>query len=111
MFSTNCTTKGCGKFMQPTLNTTTNEVHCSECGGVITNISSFTKASMKSLGQTKKGSKEAHAIRCNKCKIEALPKINAANKLACAQCGSELNVSKPFEVLVRQAIKTGKQDI
>lgn len=111
MFSTNCTTRGCGRFMEPYLDPQTNEVHCSECNGAIQNISSFTKTSMKAMKQVRKSVKEAFSVRCVKCKVEALPKISDTNKLICVSCNSELNISKPFETLVRQAIKVGKQDI
>lgn len=111
-FLINCTNKGCGKYQEPRLNTNDNEVYCSECGKIIAGISHFTKTQMKSLGQTLKPPKSAYAIRCEKCKKEAMPKLDASNQLACANCNNVLtNVSKPFEVLIKNALKNKKEDL
>lgn len=111
MFATNCTTKGCGKWNEPYLNPQTMEVHCAECDQPIKNIPIFTKNLMRSQGQVKRSAKVAFSVRCNKCKIEALPKIDNTNVLVCMSCGNTLNVSKIYEIQVREAIKKGKQDI
>jgi ribosomal protein L34E len=111
MFMMNCNNKGCGKYQPPTLNKTDNEVYCSECGKIISGVSHFTKTQLKSLGQTKKPTKTAFAVRCDKCKTEALPKIDQ-NKLVCVQCGTECaNISKPFEIMIRAAIKKGNEEL
>jgi ribosomal protein S27E len=110
-FSMWCPTKGCRKQQEPFLNPITNEVECSECGGVIPNVSHFVKVQMKSLGQTKKHPKSAFAVRCDKCKTNALPKLGANDKLVCVGCGAELVVSKPFEIMARDRINKGNSDI
>ena len=111
MFQMNCNNKGCGKYQAPTLNKQDNEVYCSECGKIISNANHFTKSQLVALGQTKKAAKSAYAIRCIKCKAEALPKLNN-DKLVCSQCGVEHNnISKPFQIMVRAAIKKGNDEL
>jgi predicted RNA-binding Zn-ribbon protein involved in translation (DUF1610 family) len=110
-FMMNCDNKGCGKYMAPTLNKADNQVYCSECGKIISIANHFTKSQLSALGQTKKQAKSAYGVRCVKCKIEALPKLDNT-KLVCPQCGIEhTNISKPFEILIRNAIKKGNQDL
>ena len=110
-FQINCNNKGCGKMQQPVLDLKDNQVYCSECDNIINNVPIFTKNQMKSLGQTRKPQKSAYAVKCNKCKQETLPKIDN-NNLICAYCNSpHTNISKPFEILIRKAIKDGNQDI
>lgn len=110
-FMMSCNNKGCGKHQTPTLNLKDNEVYCSECGNVIANVSHFTKTQMKSLGQTKKPPRSAYAIRCEKCRQEGLPAINN-NQLVCSSCSIVLkNISRPFEILIRQAIVKGQEDL
>lgn len=107
----NCNNKGCGKYQQPTLDIKDNEVYCSECGKIIAGVSHFTKVQMKSLGQTRKPPKPAYSVRCEKCKQEALPKLSN-NQLACSWCGElHKNISKPFEILIRNAIKKGEEEL
>lgn len=100
-----CSNKGCGKNSEATLDKGDNEVYCAECDQIITGISSFTKATLKSLGQTKKATKEAYGIKCQKCNNEQLPKVNAKNELVCKKCDGVLSVGKMFDPLVRKAIK------
>lgn len=107
----NCNNRGCGKYQQPSLNLKSNEVICGECGQIIAGVSHFTKVQMKSLGQTLKPAKPAYSVRCEKCKQEALPKLDK-NQLVCSWCSEILkNVSKPFEILIRNAIKKGDEEL
>jgi ribosomal protein S27E len=108
----NCDKKGCRSYDEHVLDIATNEVRCIKCNEIIPNISHFTKQQLKSLKQTKKSAKSAYAVRCGKCKVETLPKLDAANKLVCGSCGDvNINVSKIFEPLIRDAIKNGNKDI
>jgi ribosomal protein L34E len=110
-FLMNCNNKGCGKYQQPALDLKSNEVICTECGKIIAGVSHFTKTQMKSLGQTVKPPKPAYSVRCEKCKQESLPKLEN-NKLVCAGCNVELkNISRPFEILIRNAIKKGEEEL
>lgn len=111
-FMMNCTNKGCGKHQIPVLDLKDNNVYCSECGKIIQQVSSFTKVQMKSLGQTMKPAKQAYSVRCEKCKIESLPKIDANDKLVCSSCSHlHKNISAPFAILIRKAIAEGNKDL
>ena len=88
----NCDKKGCRSYDEHVLDIATNEVRCIKCNEIIPNISHFTKQQLKSLKQTKKSAKSAYAVRCGKCKVETLPKLDAANKLVCGSCG-DVNLS------------------
>ena len=110
-FSMNCNNKGCGKYQTPYLDLSDGEVHCQECANVIKNIPIFTKNQMKSMGQTKKAVKKAFSVRCDKCKAETNAKIDDKDQLVCAICNTKTNVSKPFELIIRDAIKKGDQDL
>lgn len=110
-FMTHCTTKGCFKQMEPVIDPKDKKVYCSLCDGEVANISPFTKTQMIAMKQIKRAAKSAFGIRCNACKTEALPKLNATGKLVCASCASALNVSAAFEILVKNEIKKGRQDI
>jgi hypothetical protein len=111
-FMMNCNNKGCGKHQTPVLDIKDNEVYCSECGKEIVGVSHFTKTQMKSMGQTKKPPKPAYSVRCEKCKQECLPKIGTTNKLVCGWCSHpHKSISAPFEILIRQAILKGEEDL
>lgn len=111
-FMTNCTTKGCGKYQAPILDKVSNKVYCSECGAEITNLSHFAKIQMTTLGQVKKPAKQAYTVRCEKCRQESLPKIDGNDKLVCSSCNNIINnIGKPFEILIRNAIKKGNEEL
>jgi len=110
-FLMNCTNRGCCKYQEPVLDLRDNEVYCSMCGNIIAGVSSFTKTQMKNFKQVKKPAKSAYSVRCDKCKQEALPKLEN-DKLACSWCSVLLtNVSKPFEILIKAAIKKGNDEL
>lgn len=106
----NCLT--CKKTTDAELDTQKNAVYCSQCGESDPNATHFTKMQLKATGQVKRPAKSAYSIRCIKCKQEALPKIDTANKLACSGCGTILtNISGPFAILIRKAIAEGDKDL
>jgi hypothetical protein len=108
----NCQNKGCHSYDEHVLDLATNTVRCIKCDATILNVSQFTIQALKQLKQTKKAAKSAYAIKCGKCKVEILPKLDANNKLVCGACGdANINVSKIFEPLIRDAIKNGNKDI
>jgi ribosomal protein L34E len=100
-----CNNKKCGKNSEATIDKTTGEVYCAECDREIAGVSSFTKATLKSLGQVKQSVKEAYSMKCASCKNEQLPGLNADGKFVCRKCQKEILVGKTFEPLVRKAIK------
>ena len=95
MFLIYCTNKGCGREVEPLLNTQTNEVECTECGKVISTVTSFTKTQMKAMGQIKrvKQVRQAFATICKQCKVSAQPQLKN-NKLVCSECDTEFNFDK-----------------
>lgn len=108
----NCTNKGCGKNTNPVLDIRDNLVYCGDCGKEISQVSSFMKSQLKSLGQVKKPSRPAYSVRCEKCKQESLPTIDINNVLVCAWCSNILkSIAKPFEILIRKAILEGDKDL
>lgn len=106
MFIIYCDNKGCGKEQEPLLNTSTDEVECSECGKVINNVTSFTKIQMKSMGQIKRAKKvqQAFAHACIKCNHTAQPKL-VNDKLLCAGCGYEFIFNKIYTNSIKEFIK------
>lgn len=103
MFMTFCGNKGCGKTQEPLLDKETNEVYCSECGGVIVGITEFAKKSMLGMGQIKKTAKktEAFMIKCASCSKTAQPLLKS-NKLMCGECKEEL---KGLNSIMHRAVK------
>lgn len=103
---TYCDNKGCMKEQIPLLDESSNAVICAECNRPIKTVTEFAKRQMKSLGQMlrKKKSRSAYAVKCPSCSIESTPVI-IDDELACSSCSSKLNLSKPFDRMVRAAIK------
>ena len=110
-FSTNCTQRGCGKWVEPLLDLRDNLIYCPVCNKTISNISDFTKRQLKSLGQVRTPAKKAFSIHCIKCKKDTLPKLDGSNKLICAWCNAILtNVNKFFEDMIRKEIAKGDKE-
>ena len=105
--SINCTNKGCGKFNEVVLDTKTDQVFCSVCDKEIANVSHFVKTQLKALKQVRRAKKQAFAIKCEHCKSEGMPKL-VNDVFVCAMCSKTVNVSKPFEPLLRKVIKEGQ---
>src|ERR1039457_5453481 len=95
-----CSNKGCGKSSNAVLDKNDNEVYCCECDRAIANITSFTKATLKSLNQTRQPTKEAFAMKCASCKNEQLPSLSKDGKFVCRKCQKEMVVGKTFVPLV-----------
>lgn len=113
MFLIYCDNKGCGKDNEPTLDLSTNQVMCSECGKEIKSVTLFTKNQMKAIGQIKRAEKkqQAFAVKCQGCNRMAAPKIAADSKIMCSMCGAHLtNLPKPFEQVIRDHIKAQRKD-
>jgi len=111
-FMMNCNNKGCGKHQTPALDLKDNDVYCAECGKTIVGVSIFMKNLMKSLGQVRKPPRPAYSVRCDKCKQEALPKLDTTGKLICSWCNHlHTNISGPFAILIKKAIAEGDKDI
>lgn len=109
-FTTYCLKKGCNRQQEPLLDLTTGEVRCIDCNETITSITPFAKAQLKALGQTTRTvkSQKAFAVTCAACKKEGAPSL-IQDRLLCGFCKKELTgLSKPFEMIVKNALKTGK---
>jgi ribosomal protein L34E len=106
-----CNNKGCGKSSEATLDVVSGEVHCAECGKVVSNITEFAKKTMKTLGQIKRDDKkqQAFSVKCDDCRKENPPKINEKNIIVCSSCGNELKtLPKPFQQVIRNFFRSQK---
>ena len=62
-----CTTKGCMQVTEAKLNRDTGEVICEECGNNISNITSFSKKALSTVGQVLRNTaKKPFSALCNK---------------------------------------------
>jgi len=108
MFLVNCDNKGCGKSTKAMIDLDDGEAYCGECDRPIKNITSFAKSQLKGFKQVRKKS-QTFSFKCAQCGTDARP-IITNNHLACPRCKSpSTNISKPFEILVRQAIESDKE--
>lgn len=82
-----CDQKGCGKENEPLLDVESDSVICSLCGKVIESVTSFTKVSMRSMGQIKRVNKVqiVFPVTCAHCTKIGQPKL-VKNNLVCAFC-------------------------
>lgn len=102
----NCDNKGCMKPQAARLNLLNDTVLCDECGGTITNITHFTKNTLKTLGQTTRHveNNETYAVTCDKCEVKGTPVLNK-EKLTCKACKKELtNISGPFKLMLQSVL-------
>jgi len=107
MFIINCDNKGCMKPQAAQLNVLSDEVICIECGKSITNISSFAKRQLKSMGQTTKNKKstETYSVKCQACEAIGMP-VFKNNQFICKSCQKEItNLSDPFKILLMKVIR------
>ncbi len=113
MFLIYCNQKGCGKNQEPLLNLETDEVICRECNKAITNVTPFSKAQMKSLGQIKRkeSKQESFAVKCVKCSGHGKPLLDKQRKIICSFCKEEMTeLSKPYQQMIKNNIKSGNQE-
>jgi len=102
----NCDNKGCMKPQAARLNLLDNSVLCDECGGAITNVTHFTKNTLKTLGQTTKRVEhnDTYAVKCDKCDVKGTP-VFMQDKLMCKSCKKEIsNISEPFRLMLQGAL-------
>lgn len=89
-----CLNKKCAKATDAKVNKETDEVVCGECGGVIPNISDFTKRMLISTGQILRESvKKPFQMHCQKCKNNQSVEMVGKKTVRCSKCKTELNVS------------------
>lgn len=111
-FLMNCTNKGCGKDMEPTISLKDNEVYCSLCDKPISNVSPFTKTQMKALGQVKRPQKMPFAFKCESCKMELTPVLKTDGSMVCPDCKNvHKNMSKPFAKMLKDHLESKFQII
>jgi hypothetical protein len=110
-FSMSCTTKGCGKTMEPYLDPKTDKVYCSACDNEMTNVTHFTKVQMKTLRQFKEKKVISFAVKCQKCGKEDRPKL-VGEDIVCRSCKKTMDhLSEPFKIMLREKLKTVAQDV
>lgn len=111
MFALQCTHKGCYKFQHPVLDLETNEIHCSDCDGVLTNVSPFIKQQLKIEKQIRKRAKKPKhfAVKCSVCSEFETPKVKD-NELMCGACDAELQVTTFFKNLALASLNVKGSD-
>ncbi len=109
-FSTYCSTKGCGKTMEPYLDISDNKVYCSNCNSEIPNITSFVKLQMKQNKQFKQKQTKTFSVKCIKCNKDEQPKI-LNNEVVCGACSKSLdNLTPIFKNMLKEKLKTVDKD-
>lgn len=109
-FRTFCEHKGCRKEMEPVLDKETMKVYCTACDRELQNVTIFMRNQMLAYGQVKKNvsKKMAFSVVCSSCGKSGPPVVDENGELVCSFCSAELNLSKPFEMVVRQKMKLQK---
>lgn len=106
----NCNNKGCMKTTEARLNLKTNEVVCQECGGVITNVTEFTKRTLKTMGQViKVNEKVPFMARCPKCAKDVSLYIKD-DKAYCKECNSEVTITKAYFMGLKQYLENKEKE-
>lgn len=110
-FSMPCSTKGCGKIMEPYLDPKSDKVYCSLCDGEMQNITYFVKVQMKSMKQFRQKAPKPFAIKCQKCGKEDQPKV-VGDDIVCPGCNkSHSHLSEPFKIMLRDKLRTTNKDV
>ena len=88
-----CNNKGCCKMSEALLDKSDDKVYCIECGNEITNMTSFTKTSLKTLGQFKREGKvnSSYAITCPVCNKRSGPEL-VNDEVCCGACHTNLKL-------------------
>lgn len=91
-----CTTKGCLQVSEAKLDRDSGEVICDECGNDVSNITSFTKKALLTIGQVLRHSvKKPFSSVCEKCGTRRDLEVKK-DKAHCTKCGSHVVVSAAF---------------
>ena len=84
----------CNQQDEAKLDSESDKVICGACGGEITNVSSFTKASMRRSREFITAKKEAFSFSCDRCqKVQRGVLNKEKTAVLCAVCNQKLNVS------------------
>lgn len=110
-FMTNCTHKGCGKYMDPYLDPKNDKVFCSNCDQEISTLTHFAKVQMKTLKQFKPKTSTSFGVKCQKCSKEARPEI-LQQDVICPFCKTpHQHLSPHFKMMLQDFLKKASQDI
>jgi hypothetical protein len=91
--------KGCKKSdgnTEGSLNIDTNDVECKLCGEVLSDVSQFTKISMKNIGDIKRNNnKKAFIFNCNTCSkpVEAEINVGKVTGKGCSSGECKINIT------------------
>jgi hypothetical protein len=93
------------------LDVTTNDAVCNDCG-VVVEISSFAKISMKNIGDVIKDKKKAFIFDCKTCgqKAEAVKKSGKIVGKGCHQGNCMLNITKAMQVAIDHVKKDDQEE-
>lgn len=107
-----CDNKGCFETTEALLDPATDKVHCQECGGAINSVTSFTKVSMKTMGQTLKNKKQqaAFSVDCPACGKSGTPTVDVSDNVKCSRCKTSLmkSLSGPMIQAIRQNVSKSR---
>lgn len=110
-FMMSCSNKGCGKQMEPYIDSKDDKVYCAECDKEISNITYFAKVQLKSLKQFKQKKAVSFAVKCRNCGKEERPKV-VDKDIVCPSCSKpHVHLSEPFKIMLREKLKTAGQDL
>lgn len=112
MFNITCSNKGCGQNSEALLDEASGEVLCRYCNRAISNITSFAKVQLKSMGQTTSKIKvqRGFSTKCPSCLKETMPllqKVGLREELVCRNCQIPLtNLTSSFRQLVLEKLRS-----
>ncbi|HEY5267792.1 MAG TPA: hypothetical protein VII94_01505 [Candidatus Saccharimonadales bacterium] len=100
----------CGQ-MEPYMDPKTEQVFCSLCNKEMPGITHFNKVTLKNLRQYKQKVTDTFVTKCQNCNKEAQPKV-MGDDIVCPHCNkSHSHLSEPFKLMLKDKLKTTKQDI
>ena len=107
-----CTTKGCMGKTEAKLNVSTDEVLCEACGNPIQNVTVYTKKALKSMGQVSRNKvSQPFQALCNKCHVPRSLYVDKNDKAFCSVCNTQVLISKPFLMGLKDYLSKKDQDL
>jgi hypothetical protein len=92
----NCTTKGCLQSTEAKLDRDTEEVICDSCGNAISNVTSFTKKALSSVGQVLRNkARKPFQQQCPTCRTGRSLFVRE-ERAYCEVCSRQISVTAAF---------------
>jgi uncharacterized Zn finger protein (UPF0148 family) len=97
--------KKCGQ-VEPYLDPKTDKVYCPSCDQELTNISHFTKNTLRQLKQYRVKSMTPFSVKCSSCSKEDRPKLLSNGDIICPNCNKPHDhLSEAFKTMLRDQLK------